>query len=75
MPPTTPKPLQPRSLPLLPLPQVVLGSLAIVAGLALGGSGLSGGLGWSLAGVYEGVRLLLVAGVIVLHCRENIASP
>lgn len=56
-------------------PQVVLGSLAIVAGLALGGSGLGGGLGWTLGGIYEAARLLLVAAVIVLHCHENIASP
>ncbi|KAI7845483.1 hypothetical protein COHA_001031 [Chlorella ohadii] len=55
--------------------QVVLGSLAIVAGLALGGSGLGGGLGWTLGGIYEAARLLLVAAVIVLHCHENIASP
>lgn len=68
----TPQPS--TSLP-FPPPQVVLGSLSIVAGLAVGGSGLGGGLGWALGGVYEAARLLLVAAFILLHTRENIASP
>lgn len=65
---------RPPTFPPFP-PQVVLGSLSIVAGLAVGGSGLGGGLGWALGGVYEAARLLLVAAFILLHTRENIASP
>lgn len=55
--------------------QVVLGSLAIVAGLCVGGTSLSAAKGWSVAGAYEALRLLLVGAVLALHRRENIAKP
>lgn len=55
--------------------QVALGSLAIVAGLAVGASVSAGSEGLVLAGCYEGLRLLLVALMLALHRRENIAKP
>ena len=65
-------PPQPPPFPL----QVVLGSLAIVAGLATGGSLINTNVqGWAVIGSYEVARLLLVAGFIMLHRRENIAKP
>ena len=54
---------------------MVLGSLAIVAGLAVGGTCETYAEGWALGGAYEALRLAAVAAVIVLHRRENIASP
>lgn len=55
--------------------QVVLGSLAIVMGLCVGGTTLSAAKGWSVAGAYEALRLLLVGAMLALHRRENIAKP
>lgn len=55
---------------------MVLGSLAAVAGLCVGGSADNASAeGWGVAAGYEALRLLLVAGLIALHRRENMARP
>ena len=56
-------------------PQVSLGSLAIVAGLVVGGVSANRTAGAWVAGVYELARLPLVAGLIWWHRRENLAGP
>ena len=59
--------------------QVVLGSLAIVAGLGTGGTldvDASGAVvGWAVAGCYEAARALLMLAMIWLHRGENLAKP
>lgn len=55
---------------------MVLGSLAAVVGLCAGGSANNADAeGWVVAAGYEALRLLLVAGLIAVHRRENMARP
>lgn len=55
--------------------QVFLGSLALVLGLAAGSNTDQSVEVWVVTGTYEALRVLLVAGMVALHRRENIAKP
>ena len=55
--------------------QIALGSLALVVGLAAGGTSESNSTRWLIGGIFEAVRLPLVLLLIALHRRENIAKP
>ena len=66
----------PACLPaLLSLAQIAVGSLALVLGLAAGGTCDTSVAAWVIGGMYEAVRLPLVLLMVALHRRENIAKP
>ena len=55
--------------------QIAVGSLALVVGLAAGGTCDTNTTAWVIGGMYEALRLPLVLLMVALHRRENIAKP
>ena len=69
-------PTQSIDLPVLfCLAQIAVGSLALVVGLAAGGTCDTNTTAWVIGGMYEALRLPLVLLMVALHRRENIAKP